>query len=220
MKFQEVDPLTITKNPWNSNKVSHENEQKLKSSIARNGMFKPILVRELEDGTLQSIGGEHRNEQAIELGLTTVPVINLGQISDDKAKEIGLADNARYGIDDTLMLNDILESMDKDVLQEIMPWTAVDMAAMTASLGVDIDNLDLDIEPVIPEDDKENKTPANKPGKTHQVLRFRMTIPDAARVSQLINKTMRDEGFTKEDDLTNSGDALAFVLFEGQDDVS
>jgi len=229
-----VDPKTIKPSPWNANVVSHENEGKLRASIERHGMFKPILVREvvtrqpLEDNpsivrestTLQCIGGWHRCEQAIELGYEEVPAINLGPIDDEKAKEISLADNARYGIDDTLKLSELLSDLDKDLLEHILPWTNRDISALTASLSVNIDDLDLD-EPDLPDADDEQPEERVKPTKTHQVLRFRNSINDAGRISTLINKTMEEQGFTSEDTLTNAGDALAFLLFkEAEDDVS
>lgn len=217
-QFEMVDPNTIVPSPWNANVVSHENEEKLRASIERHGMFKPILVREVHNA-LQCIGGWHRCEQAIELGYTEIPAINLGPIDDDKAKEISLADNARYGIDDTLKLSELIEDLDAFALESILPWSNRDIAAMTASLSVDIDDLDLD-QPDLADVDDEEDAPAPKPTKTHQVLRFRCQINDAAKISALINKTMEDEGFTKEDALTNAGDALSYVLFLEDDDVS
>jgi len=218
-EFVMVDPKTVAPSPWNANVVSHENEEKLRASIERHGMFKPILVREVDDG-LQCIGGWHRCEQAIELGYTEVPAINLGLIDDDKAKEISLADNARYGIDDTLKLSELIEDLDAHALENILPWSSRDIAALTASLSVDIDDLDLD-QPDLSDDDEELPEERTKPVKTHQVMRFRCSVSDAANISALINKTMEEQGFTSEDSLTNAGDALAYILTRGQeDDVS
>lgn len=229
MNYEMRDPRTIEPSPWNANVVSHENEEKLRASIERHGMFKPILIRELNSAKLsmppqqryECIGGWHRCEQAVELGYTEVPCINLGQISDEKAKEISLADNARYGIDDTLKLSDLLSDLDAASLELVLPWSHRDIAAITASLSVDIDNLDLD-EPVILDKDDEDdaEAPAPKATKTHQTLRFRNTLGDAARISDLVTRTMRDQGFTKDDDLTNAGDALAYLLLKGEDDAA
>lgn len=213
MRFETMDPRLIQANPWNSNMVSHENEEKLRASIERHGMFKPVIVRELPDGTIESVGGWHRAEQAIELGYAEVPVCNLGQISDEKAKEISLADNARYGIDDTLKLSQILEGLDKVAMEAVMPWTTQDIRALTDSLAVNIDDLDLDHPDV--EEEQEDQEPAlPKAAKTHTVVRFRCSLQNAARISNLVNQTMQDEGFTKDDDLTNAGDALAFLLLQ------
>ena len=224
MNYEMRDPRTIEPSPWNANVVSHENEEKLRASIERHGMFKPILIREKHRGgqefSYECIGGWHRCEQAMELGYTEVPCINLGFITDGKAKEISLADNARYGIDDTLKLSELLADLDTGELSMVLPWNQRDIAAITASLSVDIDDLDID-EPVLPdeEDDGEDEATAPKVTKTHQTLRFRNTLGDAARVSNLITKTMQEQGFTKEDDLTNAGDALAFLLLKDNGDA-
>ena len=100
----EVETSRLRPNPWNTNAVSPENEEKLRRSIERFGVFKPIICRELPGGTLEILGGEHRWQTAREMGLDTVPVVNLGAVSDERAKEIGLVDNGRYGEDDTLAL--------------------------------------------------------------------------------------------------------------------
>ena len=220
MNYEMRDPRTIEPSPWNANVVSHENEEKLRASIERHGMFKPILIRELPSGTLECIGGWHRAEQAIELGYAEVPCMNLGTLSDEKAKEISLADNARYGIDDTLKLSELLADLDTGELSMVLPWNQRDIAAITASLSVDIDDLDID-EPVLPDedDDAEDEAPAPKVTKTHQTMRFRNALGDAARISDLITKTMQEQGFTKEDDLTNAGDALAFLLLKDNGDA-
>lgn len=216
-QFEKVDPKLVKPSPWNANVVSHENEEKLRASLDRLGMFKPVILRTLDDGTLECLGGWHRCEQAVELGYDEVPAFNLGQISDEKAKEISLADNARYGIDDTLKLSEIIGDLNVSTLENILPWTNRDIAALTASLSIDIDNLDLD-EPELPDVIDDEPQDRNKPTKTHQNLRFRNSINDAARISTLINKTMEEQGFTTEDAMTNAGDALAFLLFKNEDE--
>lgn len=222
MQFIELDPRTIEPSPWNVNVVSHENEEKLRASIERHGMFKPILVREIIDhstGNLsyQCIGGWHRNEQAIELGYVAVPVCNLGVIDDAKAKEISLADNARYGVDDTLALTRLLEDLDVGQLEDVMPWTDADIRAMTASIAVNVDDLDIDEPDLADDDDKPEDAPEPKVSKTHQLIKFRVPIADAQKISALIAETMRDGGFTGSDDMTNAGEALAYILLAEDD---
>jgi ParB-like chromosome segregation protein Spo0J len=214
-RYELVDPRLIQPNPWNTNVVSHENEVKLRASIERNGMFKPVLIRELADGTLQSLGGWHRAEQAVEIGMPQIPAIILSGLSDPAAKEISLADNARYGIDDTLKLSELLGQLDVAAVEEIMPWSHGDIVALTASLSVNVDDLDLDA-PTLPTDDDQDKDPLPpKAAKTHQVMRFRVAIADAAAIGAKVQATQVQEGFNTADDLTNAGDALAFLLLDG-----
>lgn len=224
MIFTEMDPRIIRPAPWNSNVVSHENELKLKASLQRNGFFRPVIVRETSsfdgarDVIYECVGGWHRCEQAIELGYETVPVVNLGPIDEEKAKEISLADNARYGIDDTLKLSEILEGLDIGAIENTMPWTRRDIDAITADLSVDIDDLDLSDKSQEIEDDPDEDLPAPKAPRTHQVIRFRCTLEDAAKIYNIITRVQQEQGFTKEDDLTNAGDALSYIVLSEPDD--
>lgn len=227
-EYQEIDPNVIVPSPWNANVVNHENEEKLRASIARHGMFKPIIVREISDPALpgyetgeqyQCIGGWHRCEQAIELGYEKIPAFNLGPIDDVKAKEISLADNARYGVDDLVRLNELLEDLDLKSVEETMPWSNQDLEAMTASIAVSVDDLgDLDDlpDPDDLEDDEDDDKPA-KAAKTHQMLKFRCSLEDASKISRMVKDTMLEEGFTDEDDASNAGTALAFLLLNRGD---
>src|SRR5574343_554781 len=99
LKQRMISPGELEPNPWNTNTMDAETEKKIEASLKRLGFFRPIVVRTLPSGELQILGGEHRWRKAIELGFDEVPIVDLGTISDDKAKEIGLADNARYGHD-------------------------------------------------------------------------------------------------------------------------
>lgn len=121
MKLLQVDPFDLVPNPWNSNKVSKTDMEKLKLSITKLGNFKPVLVR--QNGTeLQIIGGYHRTLAAKELGLENIPVLVLGEITDDKAKEISLLDNMRYGDDDKELLKEILDSLeDLETFEMMLP---------------------------------------------------------------------------------------------------
>ena len=58
-------------------------------------------------------------------------MVNLGRISDKKAKEIGLVDNGRYGADDTLQLAQLLDGLgvQADELSSFMPYSESDFAS-------------------------------------------------------------------------------------------
>ncbi len=92
----QVDVANLRPNTWNTNSVGAQNFEKLKGSIEKLGFFKPILARELEDGFFEILGGEHRWRAAIEQGISTVPVLSVGKISDVVAKQMSLVDNERY----------------------------------------------------------------------------------------------------------------------------
>lgn len=211
LKNISVNPSLLQKNPWNTNSVPPENERKLDESLKRLGVFKPILCRELPDGTLQIIGGEHRVESAKRLGLKEVPVINMGQMTDERAKEVMLVDNGRYGDDDALRLAELLSEMGSvDELASFMPYSDADLTAIFAATSIEFDDLD------IPENEDLPPTlPAEKQIQTHQVMRFKVPIGDVEHITSVIERVMRNQKFTDEDSLSNAGNALVHVFKKG-----
>lgn len=215
VQYLQVPIGDLRPNPYNSNRVTPENEKKIRDSIRRNGLFKPIIVREVDtQAGYEIVGGEHRWEQARELGHTDIPIVNLGKITDKRAKEIGLLDNARYGADDTMSLSEILKDIGSaDEIQSFLPYGDTDLSALFNASSIDLDDLS------VPEDalnssapEPEIETPASKPTKTHNVMRFKISIGDSERLTALIARTQKEQGLTTADDLTNAGDALVHLL--------
>lgn len=64
----------------------------LASSIERNGILQPLLVRPMDDGTYQLIAGERRWRASRMVGLTEVPVV-IKEMSDEQAMEFALIEN-------------------------------------------------------------------------------------------------------------------------------
>lgn len=210
LKIDWVSPNKLTKNTWNSNVVDPENEAKIEASMDRFGMFKPILVREHE-GSLEILGGEHRVSIAVKKGLLSVPIINLGPIDDDKAKEIGLVDNGRYGSDDAYLLNDLIQSLsDQDSLTTFLPMSNDDIDTLFASSSIDVDELTFDDDDDNTED---NLSETNSSSiQTHQIMRFKVPVEDADAVMQQIDQIIKEQNFTESDSLTNAGDALVYLI--------
>lgn len=199
---------SLSPNPWNSNRLTPDAETKLDTSIQRFGFVKPIIVRQLEDGTRQILGGEHRWHSAQRMGMAEVPVVNLGLISDEKAKEIGLIDNARYGMDDAALLADILKSLgDNDDLASFLPYSTRELEAIYATAKVDVEDLTVDDSDEVRIDDDLPELSA-----THQLMRFKVPVGDAEWISNTLSHVMKTQGFTESDSLTNAGDALVFAL--------
>lgn len=208
IKVEMLNPASLRPNPWNTNIVSPENQSKLEESVKRFGMFKPIVVREKADGALEIIGGEHRWDAAKALGYEEVPVVNLGRITDKKAKEIGLVDNGRYGADDTLQLAGLLDELGLGAteLSSFMPYSESDFASIFSSVNISLDDLDLD------DADESPVTPAQKPAQTHQIMRFKVPMDDVGAITDMIEQTMKEQRFTDEDSLSNAGNALVHLL--------
>lgn len=206
-----MDPALLRPCPWNPNRMDPEDELKLDASLSRHGMFKPVIARTLDDGSLEMIGGHYRRESAIRLGMAEIPVMVLGEVSDERAKEIMLLDNGRYGHDDTTALAELINSMgDPSELTVFLPYDLAALEAITATTRINLDDLDL----------AEDDAPAvetQKTSKTHEIMRFKVTLEDAERLRALIKRAMRDGGFTESDELTNAGDALVHLLLNGGD---
>lgn len=220
MKAQalEVSPDALRPNPWNTNYCSVENETRLENSLDRfDGLFKPILVRQTPDvDGYEILGGEHRWIVAKRRKLDKVPIWNLGVISDAKAKEISIADNARYGADDTLALSELFKDLGEspEVIQSYLPYADVDIQSIFSATDIALDDLALDEE--LQDAAPEPSLP--KAPKTHSIMRFKVSIEDAERIAARIAATQRDYGYSAADQLTNAGDALVHLLFDGAED--
>jgi ParB-like chromosome segregation protein Spo0J len=201
-----LDPAVLRPCPWNPNRMDPEDELKLDASLTRHGMFKPVIARTCEDGSLEVVGGHYRRESALRLGLTSIPVVVLGVISDERAKEIMLLDNGRYGHDDATALAELISSMgDPAELSAFMPFDLTELEAIAATSRINLDDLGLDEPDAAPVETK-------KTAKTHEIMRFKVTLEDAERIRKLIQGAMRQNGFTEADELTNAGDALVHLL--------
>lgn len=206
------DPKLLQPNPWNTNRVGPENLEKLTRSISDLGFVTAVVVRSLPDGSLQILGGQHRVEVAVAMGLKKVPIINVGEIGDSQAKKIGLVDNSRYGTDDTIGLAKLYEEigMSAEQLAEFLPFTEVDFETIARSVEIDLDTLDL-----LTEDDGEDDTPMPpKTQKTHDLLRFRVSLGDAEKIRQMVEGVIKSQGLDDGDELTAAGSALALLLLE------
>lgn len=214
----ELPTGELNPNDYNVNVVSPENEAKLDASLKRFGVFKPIVVREV-DGSYEILGGEHRWLSAKRLGMKTVPVVNLGPISDAKAKEISLADNARFGADDSVALAELLKSLpDAEHIGDFLPFTEADLRSVFSS-SIALDDLeDLDLDESFDKTEESDEPAPAREAKTHTVMRFKVLLADAEAITAKIERTKKTYGYTAEDALTNAGDALVQLLNLGDDE--
>lgn len=216
-------PQDLKANPWNPNNVDPINQDKLEASIRKDGIKRPIVVRELADGSFQIIGGQHRTEAALKLKLDTVPVINRGPISDAAAKKETLLDNFRYGTDNVDRLADLFNDPDIGSAADLLAQMPIDEEELagyfehltSADLDADIDAELGDLPPAVDADEDDDGTVdlgLGKPTRTHQIIRFRVSVEDSARLAELIKQTKIDNHLIESDDLTNDGDALIHLL--------
>ncbi len=99
-----------------------EDLKELASSIKRDGLIQPILVREINSGTYQIIAGERRWQASKLAGKKTVP-IQVKNVSDEKALELALIENIQR-----TDLNPIEEAYGYKRLMERNKMTQADIA--------------------------------------------------------------------------------------------
>lgn len=209
IRIDYLPPGELKPNPWNSNHVGPEMEARLEASIREFGFVKPIIVRRQGDGALQIIGGEHRVRKAIEMGIESVPVVVLEGISDQKAKALGLADNGRYGEDDSLKLASILGDLGADLIG-LLPFDEDDLASIFSSSKIDLDDLGFDDDapsPDLPTAD------APRPTITHNLMRLKVPVEDQERVEKFIQHVIKSKGLDSEpDSMIQAGMALVEIV--------
>ena len=89
----EVDIDLISPNPDQPRtQFKKEEIEELASSIEKDGLLQPLLVRKMEDGTYQIIAGERRWQASKVAGLKQVP-IRVKEADDNQALELALIEN-------------------------------------------------------------------------------------------------------------------------------
>ena len=119
----EVELLSITPNPDQPRtNFKQEEIEELATSIEKDGLLQPILVRTVGNGKYQIIAGERRWQACKSLGLKTVPV-RIKEADDDKALELALIENIQRSD-----LNPIEEAYGYRRLMERQGMTQSDVA--------------------------------------------------------------------------------------------
>ena len=211
----QVEVARLRPNPWNTNSVGAQNFEKLKGSIEKLGFFKPILARELDGGQFEILGGEHRWRAAMEQGISTVPVISVGKISDLVGKQMSLVDNERYGEDDQVALQRLIEEIQSELdyqLSEIAPYDDELAATLARESAIDLEMLEAlsrgDEEPI----EKDSREKAERVGAEHQTMRFKVTFDASDRVTETIKSIIKEQAINTGNDMENAGEALVWLV--------
>ncbi len=208
METIKIDPSLLTFSPWNVNTVSPENMAKLKESVRRNGIFRPVVVREVA-GLYQVIAGEHTTRVAVELNMPVIDVYNLGPIDDRKAKEISVIDNQHYGTEDSFGLGALLKEID-DQPSDFLPFSNYELTKMFKAHEIDLDSLELPDETDSTADfDPEASISAAK--VDFQIMRFKVPIKDAEFVTRFMEAIIKRQGLKDRDSLAAAGMALVHL---------
>ena len=214
IRILTAETSLLRPNPWNTNVVGAMNFDKLKNSIDRLGFFKPILVRDMPDGTYQILGGEHRWRAAVEQGMATVPVTTVGTVDDNIAKQMSLVDNERYGEDDAVELQRLIESLQSELdysLSEIAPYDDEMFATLARETSVDLAELGLLTDGAEAEASSDNRETKERLGVEHQTMRFKVSFDVSENVSEVIKTIIREQGIKTGSDMEDAGEALVWL---------
>lgn len=128
----------IRPNPWNPNVMDAEMMEKEKASITEYGMIVPILVRQVGVNIWEIIDGEHRYETCKLLGHKEILCVDLGLMSDQKAKKLTIIANDLRGQSDPNKLNQLVEDLAKNEsiedLAKLLPQSQAELESMIAAL--------------------------------------------------------------------------------------
>jgi len=164
MKVEEWTIGRVT--PYAANAKRHPPAQVLKiiASINQFGFVNPILV----DRGGVVVAGHGRLAAAMEMGLKKVPVIKLGDLSDDQAKALRIADNS---------IAESGTSWDPDMLE-------AELASLRA-VKFDLEPLGLDaIE--LPELEEIPTAPPPKPTRNKTTIFLSVKNADAEKARKLV----------------------------------
>lgn len=119
IKAIKLVPLTkIHPNAWNKNKMGGPYFAALKANIAdpNIGFTTPILLRPHADikGEFEIVDGEHRYKACQELGMESIPAINLDNVPDALAKYLMLEQNAIRGETKDEDIKKIIQEIEAD----------------------------------------------------------------------------------------------------------
>lgn len=173
-----------------------EEIEELATSIEKDGLLQPILVRQLDDGTYQIIAGERRWQASKVAGLAKVP-IRIKEADDNLALELALIENIQRSD-----LNPIEEAYGYRRLMERRSMTQAEVAQAVSKGRSTVANalrlLDL------PEEAQqllyEEKitagharailsvpTPEGRTSLTHKIVENNMTVREAENLARLLS---------------------------------
>lgn len=122
---ERVPTGELRPHPLNDNKQSKYMFDKLVATIRKDGFAQPITVRtgnekgKFKDGMYEIIGGEHRWRAAMALDMEEVPIHNLGNIPDLRAKKLLLGLNKLHGESDHDALSKLLREINAESAEEL-----------------------------------------------------------------------------------------------------
>lgn len=141
-----VPTTSVRPNPYNYNKMSDRRYRKLLASMRKFGFVEELHTRWIPDEEVWEIlGGEHRWLAARELEMEEIPIRDLGEMTDDAAKQLCIIFNELRGKPDEVrlatLLRDINVTVPTDDLMTVMPYSDGEMDMYLHAMDFSFDNL-------------------------------------------------------------------------------
>lgn len=129
LKFVPVDE--VVENDYNPNSMSNEMLEKEKRSLELFGLVRPIITR-TEKGRHVIVDGEHRWRLLKEANIHLIPIRDLGEITEQEAKELTVTVNGIHGTVDFVKLMDLFGgmSMSDEKVASVTPWSPDEVRMM------------------------------------------------------------------------------------------
>lgn len=171
-------------NPWNPNRMDAFMRERLIRSIQKDGFIVPIIVRPSDDG-FEIVDGEQRWTVAKEdLGMTRVPYVSLGNISDSDAQAITIKANTLKGEFDSVELAKIIKDLSTEYggignVAEELPYTEERLKGMVDLLDTDMDSLGMPEGMTADKDDDDEDDGEKSERKASAESEFKTFDPEA-----------------------------------------
>ena len=137
MKIQHLPIEQIREAPWNPNSQDEVMRSRLEHSIQRFELVTPLVVRRLETGVYETIGGAQRLAALRKMDSVDVPCVVV-EADDLEARLLSQALNRIRGEDDlglrAEVMREVLENLPQEEVLSLLPETAESLAAL-CSLG-------------------------------------------------------------------------------------
>lgn len=130
-KVGVVSVAKLVKAPWNYKTDDTVMLAKLVANLRRNGQLELVKVRDLPDGSLEVVDGNHRVDAFNILGWTSVLAYRLGEVTVEDAQRIALELNETRFRSDHLRIAEIVGSLSAkypmDDLESTLPYSRDDL---------------------------------------------------------------------------------------------
>jgi hypothetical protein len=128
-KYIPIEDIVVE--GWNYKKKDDKLQTKLENNIKKNGQIENLLVRNLGNGKYGLVNGHHRLDALISLGIDQAFIYDLGEISLELAKRIGIETNETKFESDNIALAEILSDLSTEFgkleLETTLPFSETDL---------------------------------------------------------------------------------------------